>query len=104
MASKASIRKEVLDELLWGRDPKTVFESEGLLDDLKKALAERMLNAEMDQHLGRESEQAAGNHRNGSSSKAVLTDTGKLERSIPRDRQSRFEPALIAQDQRRFSR
>lgn len=102
MAAKTSIRNEVLDELLAGRDPKTVFESEGLLDDLKKALAERMLNAEMDQHLGRESEQAAGNHRNGSSAKTVLTDTGKLELSIPRDRQSRFEPALIAKYQRRF--
>ncbi len=91
MAAKTNIRNEILDELLAGRDPKTVFESEGLLDDLKKALAERMLNAEMDQHLGRESEQTAGNHRNGSSAETVLTDTGKLELSIPPDRESSHE-------------
>jgi putative transposase len=58
-----AIKSEVLDELLAGRDPKTLFESEGLLDELKKALAERVLNAEMDHHLGQDPEQAAGNHR-----------------------------------------
>jgi putative transposase len=38
-----------------------------LLADLKKALAERMLNAEMDVHLEQPGEADAGNHRNGSS-------------------------------------
>jgi putative transposase len=42
------IGDEVVDELLRGRDPATVFESGGLVDELKKRLAERMLNAEMD--------------------------------------------------------
>ena len=102
MAARSTIKSEILEELLEGRDPKTVFESDGLLDELKKALAERILNAEMDHHLGQESEQAAGNHRNGTSPKTVLTDTGKLPLSIPRDRQGRFEPALIAKYQRRF--
>lgn len=45
---------ELLDALLEGRDPKTVLDSGGLMGDLKKALAERMLNAEMDVHLGSE--------------------------------------------------
>jgi putative transposase len=96
------IKSEVLDELLSGRDPKTVFAQDGLLDDLKKALAERILNTELDQHLAQDGEQAAGNHRNGTSPKTVLTETGKLELSIPRDRQGRFEPQLIAKYQRRF--
>jgi putative transposase len=46
------IADEVVDQLLAGRDPATVFESGGLIDELKKRLAERMLNAEMDHHLG----------------------------------------------------
>ena len=47
MATKTNpIKPELIDELLSGRDPKTLFESEGLLDELKKALAERVLNAE----------------------------------------------------------
>jgi transposase-like protein len=36
----------------------------------------------LDHHLGQEGEQAAGNFRNGSSPKTVLTDTGKLELAI----------------------
>jgi putative transposase len=88
----------VLDQLLAGADPKTAFATDGLLDQLKKALAERALNAEMDQHLA----DSAGNSRNGYSSKTVLTGTGKLELNIPRDRQSSFDPQLIAKYQRRF--
>ena len=102
MAAEVRFKKELLDELLAGHDAKTVFENDGLLDELKKALAERILNAELDHHLGQEGEQAAGNVRNGASPKTVLTDTGKLELAIPRDRQGRFEPALIAKYQRRF--
>ena len=56
------IADEVVDQLLAGRDPATVFESGGLVDELKKRLAERMLNGEMDHHLGAETEEAAGNH------------------------------------------
>lgn len=50
---------------------------------------ERMLNAEMDVHLGEQGEREAGNHRNGSSRKTVLGDDGELVLSIPRDRQGR---------------
>ncbi|MCO6411840.1 MAG: IS256 family transposase, partial [Thiogranum sp.] len=41
----------ILDRLLAGRDPNEVFSRDGLLDDLKKALSERILNAELDEHL-----------------------------------------------------
>lgn len=100
-----AIKKEVLDELLAGVEGKDVFGKDGLFDDLKKALAERMLNAEMDHHLAQEAEDQSrnrGNHRNGYSKKRVLTDTAKLEIDIPRDREGTFEPALIAKYQRRF--
>jgi putative transposase len=100
---ESGITDEVLDQLLAGRDPATVFENGGLVDELKKRLAERMLNGEMDYHLGTATEQAAGNHRNGHSSKTVLTDSGKLELAIPRDRQGRFDPVLIGKYRRRFA-
>lgn len=93
---------ELLDSLLAGRDPKTVLDSGGLIGDLKKALAERMLNAEMDVHLDSDEESASGNHRNGSSPKTVLTPEGPMELSIPRDRHGRFDPALITKYRRRF--
>lgn len=93
---------ELLDQLLAGRDPKTVLDSGGLIAELKKALAERMLNAEMDVHLEQPAEAETGNHRNGSSPKSVLTPEGELTLSIPRDRHGRFDPALIAKYRRRF--
>jgi len=89
----------VLDRLLAGADPKTAFDPNGLLDELKKALAERALNAEMDHHLANEE---AGNSRNGYGKKTVTTDTGRIELEIPRDRQATFDPQLIAKYQRRF--
>jgi putative transposase len=94
------ISDSILDQLLAGSDAKTAFESNGLLDQLKKALAERALNAEMDHHLSGEG--TAGNSRNGYGRKTVLTDNGSLELSIPRDRQSSFDPQLLAKYQRRF--
>lgn len=49
-------------------------------------MAERILDAEMDVHLGSDSEKAGENHRNGRSKKTVLTDSNSLELSNPRDR------------------
>ncbi|MGB8384047.1 MAG: IS256 family transposase [Dermatophilaceae bacterium] len=89
----------ILDQLLGGADPKTAFNPNGLLDDLKKALAERALNAEMDHHL---TNGEAGNSRNGYGRKMVTTETSRIELEIPRDRQSTFDPQLIAKYQRRF--
>lgn len=107
MATKAkddqAIADDVLDRLLDGRAPETVFASGGLIDELKKRLAERMLNAEMDHHLGDEAEQESGNHRNGFGAKTVLTESGKLDLAIPRDRQGRFDPVLIGKYRRRFA-
>ena len=90
----------ILDQLLGGADAKTAFDGGGLIDQLKKALAERALNAEMDHHLS--SDGGRGNSRNGYGKKTVLTDDGSLELSIPRDRQSSFDPQLLAKYQRRF--
>lgn len=72
------------------------------IGELKKALAERMLPAEMDVHLDAEAEQQAGNRRNGSSQKTVHTEDGDFVLSIPRDRHGRFDPALIPKYRRHF--
>jgi putative transposase len=97
-----AIKKETLDHLLDGRDPKEVFNKDGLFDELKKALAERVLNAEIDDHLDGETAEGRKNHRNGYSSKRVITETSKLDIRIPRDREGTFDPKLIARYQRRF--
>jgi putative transposase len=97
-----AIEKELLDQLLAGRDPNDVFAKDGLLDDLKKALSERILNAELDEHLEGERADGNANRRNGTSKKTVLTGTSKMALSIPRDRSGTFDPKLIAKYQRRF--
>ncbi len=97
-----AIKKDTLDQLLDGRDPKAVFSKDGLFDELKKALAERILNAELDDHLEAGAASGAKNHRNGHSKKTVLTETSKIDVRIPRDREGTFDPKLIQRYQRRF--
>ena len=94
------IPADLLDQLLAGGDAAAALQQGGLLDSLKKALAERALNAEMDHHLGHEDQ--VGNNRNGYGRKTVVTDTGKIEIEVPRDRAGSFDPQLIAKYQRRF--
>ena len=97
-----AISKQVLDELLGDRDPNGVFSKDGLLDDLKKALAERILNSELDEHLENEHGSGKTNRRNGTSPKTVQTESSKVPLDIPRDRAGTFDPQLIARYQRRF--
>lgn len=97
-----AIKKDTLDQLLSGRDPKEVFSKDGLFDELKKALAERVLNAELDDHLDGEAAAGKANHRNGYSKKTVLTETSRIGIKIPRDREGTFDPKLIQRYQRRF--
>ena len=67
------ISEAILDELLAGQDPSEVLRRGSLFDDLKKAVAERALDAEMEAHLGGEAERSSDNHRNGHHRKRVLT-------------------------------
>jgi putative transposase len=97
-----AIKKDVLDQLLSGRDPAQVFAEGGLVDELKKALANRVLNAEMDEHLDQQAAAGKANRRNGYSNKTVLSENAKIELKIPRDREGSFDPKLIARYQRRF--
>ena len=92
----------LLDQLLDGRDPQTALGRDGLIDELKRALAERALNAEMDHHPDGEAVEGRANSRNGYGRKTLLTDSGKLPISVPRDRLSTFDPQLIAKYRRRL--
>ena len=100
---------ELLDQLLAGCErPADILGPQGLFAQLKKALAERALGAELGHHLAQEAQAARPldrrrrNHRNGSSAKTVLTETGAVTVAIPRDRAGTFEPQLIPKHQRRL--
>ena len=96
------ISDELLDELLGGEDPAEAFRNGDLLTELRKAVAERALDAEMQAHLEEEREGGSGNHRNGHNRKRVLTDGGAMDVAVPRDREGRFEPQLIEKYCRRL--
>jgi putative transposase len=79
----------------------------GLLGKLTKMVIEGALEGELDDHLGYGKHDPAGrdggNSRNGHRAKTVLTDTGPVEISVPRDRDSSFEPKIVAKRQRRLT-
>jgi putative transposase len=105
---------------------RTAEDLNGLMRLMMKSALERMLNTEMDVHLGRRTLTAAPvpaevaaqapvaepaapassakrspNRRNGRSRKTVQGDVGELTLSTPRDRDGTFEPLLIPKHQRR---
>ena len=99
----------------------TVEELNGLLRLMMKSGLERMLDTEMDVHLGRRAvgaateaavaappaesppsdSQRSPNRRNGRSKKTVQGDLGEVRLSTPRDRDGTFQPQLIGKHQRR---
>lgn len=96
----------------------TMDDLNGLMRSMMKAALERMLNTELDVHLGhrvnpvRAAEaEAAGpgpavgpkNRRNGHSKKSVQGDLGEIRLATPRDRNGTFVPQLIGKHQRRLS-
>lgn len=79
---------------------------DGLLNQLTARVIERALGAEMDDHLGYAKGDPAGNgtgnSRNGSYGKTVTTTAGPVRIQVPRDRNSAFEPQIVAKGQRRL--
>jgi transposase-like protein len=107
-------------------EARTIEDLNGLMQLMMKSALERMLNTELDVHLGRgklppqdgqackgdelgpgssapnpgESKRSP-NRRNGRSKKTIQGDQGEITLATPRDRDGTFEPQLIAKHQRR---
>jgi transposase-like protein len=106
-STAVTLKPELVEELLKAiKSPNDLFGAEGLFHRLKAALMERMLDAELTEHLGFDKNAAEGrgkgNSRNGYTSKTVQTETGPVEIRIPRDRAGTFEPQLVTKHQRRL--
>lgn len=106
MADEKEIN-ELLDRLLEGRNTEEVVGEGGLLTDLTKRLMERVLEAEITDHLGYDKHalegRNGGNSRNGHTRKRVKTGAREVEIAVPRDREGTFEPQFIARHQRRLA-
>jgi putative transposase len=94
----------------------TLDDLNGLIRTLMKSALERMLDTELDVHLGRKAlaalppdngaapgSPAPANRRNGHSQKTVRGELGEITLDTPRDRNGTFEPQLIAKHQRRLA-
>jgi putative transposase len=108
---KPEIDPAIIEELMKGyQRPEDLSGPGGIMEQLTKRLYERVLGAEMTHYLGYEKGQAPKvgedekrqNHRNGTSKKTLLSEDGKLEIEVPRDRTGEFEPQFIPKGQRRF--
>src|SRR5512134_4192506 len=107
MTTNSTITPELLDQLLANYSkPEDLTGENGLFKQLKKALIERALGAELTAHLGYEKGdpggRGTGNIRNGYSKKTLKTDDGDLGIEVPRDRQGSFEPQLVPKGETRF--
>ena len=79
-----------------------VLGKNGLVQRLVKDVLENILEAEMDEHLGRDKYQRQNgiepgerNYRNGYSQKNLRSSFGDVDLDIPRDRKSEFEPQIV---------
>ncbi len=102
-----TISKELLDELLSGVErPEDLLGDKGLMKELKVRLMERMLGAELTEHLGYEPQgepaSQQSNRRNGTARKVLKGNDGAVPIDVPRDRDGSFEPELIRKGQTRI--
>jgi putative transposase len=105
---KMTIDNDLIDSLLKDyKKPEDIIGEGGLLKQLTKALLERAMQAEMSEHLGYEKHDPAGkntgNSRNGTSSKTLKGEFGRLPIDVPRDRNSSFDPNIVPKGQTRFT-
>jgi transposase-like protein len=82
---------------------------DGLLKLFTRNVLETALNEELTEHLGHEKNRAEpgrrpANVRNGTRSKAVISDAaGEVRIDVPRDRNGTFEPRIVKKRQRRLT-
>ena len=91
MDSKDLISDEILKQF------KTGGELMSFLASIQKRGIEKILEGEMDSHLGYEKHDKAGapNSRNGFSNKQIKTSFGEHRIQVPRDRDGSFSPMLV---------
>lgn len=91
------MRKENLLESDFLKQFKSGEELESFLSQLHKRGIEKMLEGELDVHLGydKHSKSDNTNARNGYTTKNIKSDYGQAQISVPRDRDSSFEPIVV---------
>lgn len=91
-------KNELAKLILNNSDVKTAEDIENTLKDLLGGILNKMLEAELDEHLGYTKydyqNKNTPNSRNGKSSKTIKSNLGVFDLDVPRDRQGSFEPGI----------
>ena len=102
MARKNDINFDYNSEIKKCKTIDDVLGKNGLVQRLVKDVLENILEAEMDEHLGRDKYQRQSNiepgernYRNGYSQENLRSSFGDVDLDIPRDRKSEFEPQIV---------
>ena len=100
-------KKNLIADMIEMYDIKTAKDLHDALKDLLGGTLQEMLESELDEELGYEkhekTEAPKGNYRNGHKTKKLKSSMGKLEISVPQDRNSDFEPKIIPKHKRDIS-
>lgn len=102
-----NINNKLVEELLSKADSSEIFSKDGLFQQLKKQLVSKILEKEMESHIGyskhAKSAKESDNRRNGSYEKTIIDEEGStITIDIPRDRDGSYEPMLVPKGVRRF--
>jgi putative transposase len=81
-----------------------LFGKDGILKQLTRRLVEAALEGELTDHLGYKANQEAKgeNRRNGYSSKQIQSEQGLINISVPRDRESSFDPVFVGKREKQI--
>ncbi|WP_442857309.1 IS256 family transposase [Butyrivibrio sp. M55] len=111
MAPRKNKRNEVgraiAQSIIEQYQPQNAQEMQNAIKDIFGPMFEAMLQGEMDDHLGYESNdhgyKATSNRRNGYTNKTLKTTMGNIDIQSPRDRDGSFEPQIVPKRSRDVS-
>lgn len=105
--NQINLTNKIVEELLSKANPGELFGRDGLFQQLKKQIVERVLASELEHDLGYSKHSKVpkidNNRRNGSYEKTIIDENGnQLTVDVPRDREGEFTPQLLPKGVRRF--
>ena len=103
-----NLTNKIVEELLSKANPGEIFGKDGLFQQLKKQIVERVLASELEHDLGYSKHSKVpkidNNRRNGSYEKTIIDENGsQITVDVPRDREGEFSPQLLPKGIRRFN-
>lgn len=103
-----NLTNKIVEELLSKANLGEIFGKDGLFQQLKKQIVERVLASELEHDLGYSKHSKVpkidNNRRNGSYEKTIIDENGsQITVDVPRDREGEFSPQLLPKGIRRFN-